>query len=75
MYLVHFSYAFSIIMIPTPIQQVAPYLNEKVHDLSSNMAKYDEAPSESCGFQLEEFVSCISPDLLEMMDVLTLSKY
>ena len=31
-----------------PIQQVAPYLNERVHDLSSNIiAKYDEAPSES----------------------------
>ena len=59
-----------------PIQQVASYLNEKVHDLSSNIiAKYDEAPSESCGFELEEFVSCISPDLWEMMDVLTLPKY
>ena len=31
-----------------PIQQVASYLNEKVHDLSSNIiARYDEAPGDS----------------------------
>ena len=59
---------------PLPIQHVASYLNEKVHDLSSNIAKYDEAPGDSCGFDLEEFVSCISPDLREMMNELTLSK-
>ena len=58
------------------MQQVASYLNDKVHDLSSNViAKYDEAPGESCGFELEQFVSCIFPDLWEMIVLLTLSKY
>ena len=60
---------------PPPLKQVASYLNEKIHDLSSNIAaKRDETPAESCMFNLDEFVSSIPPDLWEMMNELTLSK-
>ena len=58
-----------------PIKQVASYVNEKVHDFSSTIiAKHDETPSQSCMFDLEEFVSCVPPDIWEMMNRLTLSK-
>ena len=58
-----------------PLKQVASYLNEKIHDLSSNIAaKRDETPAESCMLNLDEFVSSIPPDLWEMMNELTLSK-
>ena len=51
-----------------PIKQVASYVNEKVHDFSSTIiAKHDETPSQSCMFDLEEFVSCVPPDIWEMM--------
>ena len=55
-----------------PLKRVASYLNEKVHDLSSNIiAKHEEEPSI---FNLDKFVSSIPPDLWEMVNDLTLSK-
>ena len=56
------------------VKHVASYLNEKIHEFSSSIiAKRDEIPVESCMFDLNEFVSCVPPDLWDMMNELTLS--
>ena len=39
----------------------------------SIIAKYDEAPVDSYGFDLNEFINCILPELWEIMNQLTLS--
>ena len=56
------------------VKHVASYINEKIHEFSSGIiAKRDEMPVDSCMFDLNEFVSCVPPELWDMMNELTLS--
>ena len=59
---------------PTTSLPVKHVVNEEIHDLSSRViAKRDETPVDSCMFNLEKFVSCVPPDLWDMLNLLTLS--
>ena len=58
------------------VEQVASFLNEKVHSLSSNiMAEHDRGPTKNYGFDFDKFVSSLPTDLWKMMEALTVSRY
>ena len=60
-------------MIP-PVEPVADYLNEKVHDLATQlMAKHEKDPVAANTFDLEAFASHVAPDLWNAVTRLTQS--
>ena len=57
-----------------PVEPVACYLSDKVHDLAKHLLQEREkTPVSTSTFNLESFIACVDPDLWKTISILTQS--